>query len=283
MFCKNCGRVLKESDNFCPSCGMKKERIVTTNTKNTKSIVSIVLGMISIFIPLLGLPLSIVGLVFGIKAKKEEKNSVGMILSIIGLVLSILVISFFVLVVILAYNEEKRYGDRNYSDYSEDFDDFFNHFDESFDESFNEDIEDSIEGYKWKSIDGSILYLYDDGKYIWYQSDNDHKDNYTEGTYKIKTKEDAVNYIAKDLSEYNLSKEEQYKFFNDSKNNLYKIDNYVYIGLNCIKNINDGKESEHALGLVSYYGFYDKMTRSLETSNLKTSVHGGFVRYGKIS
>lgn len=280
MFCKNCGRSLKENENFCPSCGAKIEKAskVKSEKKSNSSIVSIVLGIISIVMPLIGLPLAIIGLIFGIKAKKEEKNPVGMILSIIGLVFSILLICFMILIFALAVTEEENYGERDYSNYSDSFDEYFDRFDDYFDE----DMDDRLEGYKWKFKDGSILYLYENGKYIWYQSDMDHKDNYTEGTYILKEKEDAVDYIARNFSEYNLSKEEQYKFFSNSKDSIYKLENYVYIGLDCTKNITDGKESELALGLVPYFGFYDRTSDSLEVSNAKTSSSATFVRYGKI-
>ena len=61
-----------------------------------KSNAGFVLGIISIFtwlLPLAGYPVSIVGLVLSIKAKKNPENKTalaGMILSIIGLVLTVI-------------------------------------------------------------------------------------------------------------------------------------------------------------------------------------------------
>ena len=61
-----------------------------------KSNAGFVLGIISIFawlLPLAGYPVSIVGLVLSVKAKKNPENKTalaGMILSIIGLVLTVI-------------------------------------------------------------------------------------------------------------------------------------------------------------------------------------------------
>jgi len=60
------------------------------------AVASLVLGIVSLiawFIPLLGLPISIVGLVLGIKSVKSEKRGMaiaGIVMSSIGLVLTII-------------------------------------------------------------------------------------------------------------------------------------------------------------------------------------------------
>lgn len=59
---------------------------------NARAIASLVLGIISLIVwifPLLGFPVSIIGLIMGISSIKSEKDSfgtAGLILSIIGLV-----------------------------------------------------------------------------------------------------------------------------------------------------------------------------------------------------
>ena len=60
------------------------------------SIASLVLGIIGLFawcVPLIGVPITIIGIVMGVKGRRRSPNGVataGMILSIIGLVLSAL-------------------------------------------------------------------------------------------------------------------------------------------------------------------------------------------------
>jgi hypothetical protein len=61
--------------------------------KATASLVLGIVGMIAWFIPLFGLPITIVGLVMGIKASKSKKRGMakaGVVLCIIGLVLTII-------------------------------------------------------------------------------------------------------------------------------------------------------------------------------------------------
>jgi hypothetical protein len=71
-----------------------------------KAIASLVLGIVGIIawiIPILGLPITIVGLVLGCKGRKSIRKKVaasGIILSIIGLVLSILNLSISVYIML---------------------------------------------------------------------------------------------------------------------------------------------------------------------------------------
>lgn len=129
MFCKNCGNELKQNEVFCGMCGSKviidntsnisqnsnlnmhDQNISQTNydysqqsssnnqnfnkkDNNWKNVASFVIGVVSfvlVFIfQILTMPLSIVGLVFGILAIKENKKyKIGLILNIISLVLAI--------------------------------------------------------------------------------------------------------------------------------------------------------------------------------------------------
>ena len=64
------------------------------NKQNNKAIAGLVLGITSLLawlLPLLGYPVSIVGIIMGALGKKSEKKNiaiVGLVLSIIGLVLN---------------------------------------------------------------------------------------------------------------------------------------------------------------------------------------------------
>lgn len=64
--------------------------------KNSKAEISFILGILSLFgwlLPIVGLPLSIISLIFGVKGLKSSKikrAKIGIILSIAGLILSII-------------------------------------------------------------------------------------------------------------------------------------------------------------------------------------------------
>lgn len=128
MYCKNCGNKLKENETFCGMCGNKVAIDNTNNisrnsnlnisdqdinqsnyysnqnlnnnqnfdkkNKNWKDNASFVIGVVSliaVFIfQIFTIPLSIVGLVFGILAIKENKKyKVGLILNIMSLILAV--------------------------------------------------------------------------------------------------------------------------------------------------------------------------------------------------
>lgn len=129
MYCKNCGNELKENEVFCGRCGNKVVIDNTSNISqnsnlnmnnqnisqqsynysqpsfnnnqnfnkkdnNWKNTVSFVIGIVSLVLvflfQILTMPLSIVGLVFGILAIREnKKHKIGLILNIISLILAI--------------------------------------------------------------------------------------------------------------------------------------------------------------------------------------------------
>ena len=82
-FCSNCGKELEEGSNTCKYC-TKVENGVTTDTKEDKH---------AWFIPLIGYPVTICGIVFsaeGLKSNKKNLAIAGLILSILFLVVTII-------------------------------------------------------------------------------------------------------------------------------------------------------------------------------------------------
>ena len=164
MYCKNCGNKLNENEKFCSNCGMTIEsnlnnsklpnmndnsnnsNISNMNTNsninnyqqqinsvsgkaNKWKTISMVLGIIAIVLSFIfyfyTLPLSIIGLIFGIKAKKEDtKNSIGFIVNIVAIAITI-IMTIIVFVIDLPnnetnnYNNDNSYNDSNYGDYGE--------------------------------------------------------------------------------------------------------------------------------------------------------------------
>lgn len=119
MNCKNCGRILNQDEKFCANCGLKVENEINFisneenhqknilqqqeaneikfsnhNTLKKKKNISLLIGIISLILVFIFqifiMPLSIVGIVFGIISVKENKRTkAGLILNIISLVLAV--------------------------------------------------------------------------------------------------------------------------------------------------------------------------------------------------
>jgi len=106
MFCTKCGSELAGEEKFCSKCGNSvhgensvdnritlNENIINnkTNEKASQANIGLILGLCSIlawFIPLIGYPVTISGIVFsakGLDSDNKGKAIVGLILSIIFL------------------------------------------------------------------------------------------------------------------------------------------------------------------------------------------------------
>jgi RNA polymerase subunit RPABC4/transcription elongation factor Spt4 len=98
VYCTSCGKTIKKEAAVCPFCGVQHIEGLQSSAKDKKrqAIVSLVLGLIGLiawFIPLLGFPVAIIGLIMGIVGQKSTKKSMataGLILSIISLVATII-------------------------------------------------------------------------------------------------------------------------------------------------------------------------------------------------
>lgn len=117
MYCHNCNNRLYGTENYCPNCGVslkEENKAIVDNSNNVDNSTegsrsaSIVLGGLSlggvflgIFAPI-SLILSIIGLVLAIKANKNVKNTIGIVLNGIGLFLSALITIFIILVICFA-------------------------------------------------------------------------------------------------------------------------------------------------------------------------------------
>ena len=136
MLCSKCGTNNQEGVNFCINCGNPLNQNNQMNNQNQNMnynvnyqqtpnmnynynynntnkqsngnyTASIILGVISIILALtflgLNLIISIIGLVLGIKAKKE-KGPLGMILNIIGLIIGLIIKAIIIFAFVLAFS-----------------------------------------------------------------------------------------------------------------------------------------------------------------------------------
>lgn len=266
MYCIKCGTKLTETDNFCTNCGTKKEESNISNPQNIKnknqpdnlSLILSILSIIMFWFPLISIPFAIVGIII---EKKQDKKTGATIISIISLVLSIVLIFFIIVVALISINYVKETIETNIPT----IDNYENYNEEEYDDNNKDKLE--ISGYKWRGTDSSILYLEKDQNYNWYLDETDYSNNFHRGTYSAYTGYEAVKYIAENLSEYNITEEQQLELF---KTGSYDINNYLLIILKCnYSNIN-GNENTDISGEIPYYGFYYQETKKMSLINMKS-------------
>ena len=90
--CPQCGKVLEETWNACPSCG-RSLTLKQQSDGRTWSILSIVFGIISLLI--FGIPLGIAAVICGSVAvsKNDDLGIIGIIIGVIGALLAWLILS----------------------------------------------------------------------------------------------------------------------------------------------------------------------------------------------
>lgn len=240
-------------------------------------IASLILGIVSViggFVPIFNIILlipAIIGLILGIvaraKRKKEQNKSkgmdiIGIIFNAIALVviLGSLIFSFFAL--IFGFAEQKNLTEKK---------------EEIQTKQQTEIYTDLISGKNWRLPDSSYLELKSGNTYYWYKSQYDLTDNYHMGTYQVYQAEDAIEYIANDLSEYGLTEQEQKDII--ARNEEYRIENYYCLVLNNQRSKIDG-EAKTSSGRNIYWGFYENKAGQeyLDFANMNTASYSTFTR-----
>jgi len=95
-FCPTCGKPLAfENAEICPSCGVRIQTVPPHTAPRAENNTSYYMGIISLIawlLPIIGLPVSIIGLYLGYQEKEKGNNSIrnGILFSAIGLVLSLI-------------------------------------------------------------------------------------------------------------------------------------------------------------------------------------------------
>ena len=115
MYCEKCKNMVSNDYNYCPECGSKlvnqsvfTEPDINPITENNRTL-SLTLGIISliglslfVFAPI-SLILSIIGLIFAIRANRFVKNTASIIINAISLCLSFLITSIMLLIVMVIF------------------------------------------------------------------------------------------------------------------------------------------------------------------------------------
>lgn len=108
-FCPNCGNQVSESAPTCPQCGHPLSAGIRRGRRNADgAVASLVLGIVSFVVPIVGIVTAPLAIIFGSKAKKQVTADPGLegagiatagrVLGWIGASMFIVVILIFVLV-----------------------------------------------------------------------------------------------------------------------------------------------------------------------------------------
>ena len=235
------------------------------------SIVSLVLGIMSIVLCCVyGGIFGIAGLVFGIIScvRHEAKHGMaigGIITSAVGMVLFIFVIVFhFVMFQSITdyllenYEAELNMGQEWY--YAEPGD------------------EDPFAGYRFVAGDDSVIYFENDGSFLWYQDDEEHEDNYYQGTYTTYCGETAIEVLIYEMTEYGVTQQEMDDYFaRNADNHIYSEENFIVLTLRTEQAVIDGEEQERVPYERNYMGFFPEDYGYYDAVNMDSGEYVLFV------
>ena len=132
-------------------------------------------------------------------------------------------------------------------------------------------------GQKYTAEDGSVMYFEDDGEFFWYQSDENHDDNYYSGEYAFYFAEDAVDYIINDLSQFGVTQEKMDAYFEmNAGDEFYNEENFCCMVLDNKVFMMDGQKTESDSMLSYYMGFYAE--GYFDAANMSTGNYVGFTK-----
>ena len=85
MYCKNCGHEVNDNAVICPNCGVATDNYTKTNAPEQKNTMALVGFILSFFVSIAGLIISIIAYK---NAKKPEYNGDGKNFALAGIIIS---------------------------------------------------------------------------------------------------------------------------------------------------------------------------------------------------
>lgn len=223
------------------------------------AVVSLVLGILSIVLCCVyGGVFGIVGLVFGIisYAKREEKRGVaigGIITSAIGIVMMIAIVLFQLL--LIGSLTEYFWEVFEPETFAQQYLDKYGTAEEEEDSVFDTDI-DSFAGKEYVVEDDSVIYFGEDQTFVWYLDDEEHEDNYYQGSYLTYRGVHARDVLVSEMTEYGVTDEELEEYFErNTGDDFYSEENFTLLILQREYAIVDGSVVEEDLYDRHYMGF----------------------------
>ena len=132
-----------------------------------------------------------------------------------------------------------------------------------------------VKNTTWSGSDDSEL-IFKEDRLDWYQSADEHNDNYYSGKYKLYTGKRAVKYITTDLEEYGITKDELQRVF-DSRDE-FSEKNFVVFDIRYDKFVLDGEEQEITRPLAPWFGFILEDDTFLYVVNMNTASYYSFTK-----
>lgn len=133
---------------------------------------------------------------------------------------------------------------------------------------------------KWTAKDGSEI-IFTSDKVSWYESADNHDDNYYKGSYKFYIGKKAANYLTKDLKSYGITSEELDQLYNLNKGTYYKEENLVVIDIRYDEFKLNGEKQEIKNNHVPMFGFVNDEKEYLDVANMNTGTYYGFSKVTK--
>lgn len=225
---------------------------------NVLCIIGFVVSLASIlccgFPAVIGLILSIIGLVFAVKNGEKGKG-----LAIAGIIVSA-ILTLFVIFVIAS-------GNFHYS---------IRLFPNKIDTP--EEIEEYVQDNIWIDIDeDTCLEFVSSKKFKYYRDFEETDDYYYEGTYELYIGKEAIEYLEDDLSQYGITEEDVEELAGGSK--YYKVENLVVLVLHSEKRYVEGKNDLDETVVTPYIGFFatNDNQHALDMTNLNSFQYYLFV------
>lgn len=132
-------------------------------------------------------------------------------------------------------------------------------------------------GYSYIAGDGSVIYFYEDGTFIWYQSDDNHDDNYYTGTFAEYRGLDATNQIVEELTDYDVTQEELIDYFErNAEDEYYTLENFECLILYNESLVADGEYQDISGNISPYMGFY--LNGYYDAANMNSAEYNSFTR-----